>query len=302
MKTIFYILALAMLVGISSAYAEVPPSYIMQWNTAANGTGLHQPKNVAVLNSNSVVVLESGGRLMRYSSSGVFEAVSQGSYKNVATSMDYVYSMYSKWLAQMASNLTTNVRFIDVGAVSPLTSNFGGISVNSLGDMYYVDITHRLIVRYLANGSLWGTWPIPGSAYNLAISPNGDVYIIDIGNHRIMKYSATGVFQLTWGSFGTDPGQFDSPKGIAVDSKGDVYVADTNNNRIQKFTGSGSFLCEWGVQGFGNGEFQQPQGVAVDEQGYVYVADTNAERIQKFGGLTTPATKTSWGRLKSLYR
>ena len=38
-----------------------------------------------------------------------------------------------------------------------------------------------------------------------------------------------------WGSYGSAPGQFYGPWGVAVDASGNVYVADNNNHRIQKF-------------------------------------------------------------------
>jgi DNA-binding beta-propeller fold protein YncE len=78
-------------------------------------------------------------------------------------------------------------------------------------------------------------------------------------------------------------------------------VADYGN-RIQKFTSDGVYLTQWGTQGTGDGQFNNPAGVAVDASGNVYVADTDNNRIQVFGSLPVPATSTSWGRLKSLYR
>ncbi len=38
-----------------------------------------------------------------------------------------------------------------------------------------------------------------------------------------------------WGEYGTKPGQFNCPFGIAIDSRGAVYVSDLNNHRVQKF-------------------------------------------------------------------
>lgn len=38
-----------------------------------------------------------------------------------------------------------------------------------------------------------------------------------------------------WGGYGSGPGQFIDPSGVAVDAGGNVYVADFGNNRIQKF-------------------------------------------------------------------
>ena len=87
---------------------------------------------------------------------------------------------------------------------------------------------------------------------------------------------------IAWGSYGTAPGQFNYPKGVAVDGQGNVYVVDSYNHRIQVFDGNGRFLREWGGQGNAPGQFQEPWGAAVDQAGNVYVADTWNHRIQKF--------------------
>jgi len=90
---------------------------------------------------------------------------------------------------------------------------------------------------------------------------------------------------------------------VAVDGSGNVYVvAPGNRNRIQKFTSDGTYLTQWGTLGTGNGEFNNPVAMAVNASGNAYVADYWNCRIQVFGSLPVPATSTSWGRIKSLYR
>ncbi len=91
------------------------------------------------------------------------------------------------------------------------------------------------------------------------------------------------------GTAGTEPGQFNSPRGVALAPDGSVYVADANNHRIQHFSADGTFLEQWGKQSDPNlatapgGTFNEPWGVTVSPDGnYVYVADTWNHRIQKF--------------------
>ncbi len=90
------------------------------------------------------------------------------------------------------------------------------------------------------------------------------------------------------GQPGSDPGQFQAPRGIAFAPDGSFYVADSRNHRIQHFAPDGTFLNMWGSYGDAvnneapGGAFNEPWGVAVAEDGSVFVADTWNHRIQKF--------------------
>jgi tripartite motif-containing protein 71 len=69
-------------------------------------------------------------------------------------------------------------------------------------------------------------------------------------------------FAGKWGSYGTGPGEFSYPVGVAVAPNGNIYVADGENERIQYFTPTGSFLGKWSVR---------CNDVAVAANGNVYV-------------------------------
>jgi tripartite motif-containing protein 71 len=101
----------------------------------------------------------------------------------------------------------------------------------------------------------------------------------------------------SWGSFGSGPGQFKYPAGIAVDGSGYVYVADRDNYRIQKFTKDGTFVLQWGGVGTANGSFDKPTDVAVGPDGSVYTTEDNNHRVQKFTSTGTFLTK--WGQYGS---
>jgi sugar lactone lactonase YvrE len=121
----------------------------------------------------------------------------------------------------------------------------------------------------------------------IVVDFDGNVYAIDNmdGSNRILKFrpveNEPGVYDYIldtqWGSKGSEPGQFDDPKGIAVDTDGNVYVAESENNRVQKFSSEGVFLAEIGA---GSG-FSYVWGVTLDTQDYIYVSDWNGH-IYKF--------------------
>ena len=95
-------------------------------------------------------------------------------------------------------------------------------------------------------------------------------------------HSSEPAFVTAWGSFGSGPGQFNTPVAVAVSRTGDVYVVDENNHRVQRFTNDGVYLGQWGGLGTADGQFNNPLSIAVDDAGVVYVVDHGNERIQKF--------------------
>jgi sugar lactone lactonase YvrE len=59
--------------------------------------------------------------------------------------------------------------------------------------------------------------------------------VTDTHNHRVHVFDNDGTFLRQWGGFGTDPGQFYRPMGIAIASDGRIFVGDTWNGRVQIF-------------------------------------------------------------------
>src|SRR5262245_5841682 len=76
--------------------------------------------------------------------------------------------------------------------------------------------------------------------------------------------AAAQTFLTSWGTFGTEPGQFRTPQGVAVGGRGDIYVVDGDNGRVQVFTSGGTFIRMWPSSG---------PNIAVDANDNVYVGD-----------------------------
>ena len=87
-------------------------------------------------------------------------------------------------------------------------------------------------------------------------------------------------YQGSWGTYGSGPGQFTGPVGIAVTSDGSVLVSD-GGSRVQRFTPNGQYIGEFGPYGTGPGEFNNPAGIAQDGSGNLYVTDALNQRVQK---------------------
>lgn len=112
----------------------------------------------------------------------------------------------------------------------------------------------------------------------------GVTYVADLNNSRVNIYGPTGVSRGQIGNFGTGPGQFIAPYGVAVGPDGTVYVSDRETNRIQRFSATGRYLQTIGSTGSGPGQFLSPWGLATDVRGNLYVADLNNYRIERFTG------------------
>ena len=105
-------------------------------------------------------------------------------------------------------------------------------------------------------------------------------------------------YMSMWGGQGTEPGQFQEPRGIAVDrQRGQVYVVDTGNKRLQVFGLDGSFIAVWDRA---DEPFEEPFDVVVDSRGEVYVLDAVAQFIQRYGPSGEP--RGAIGRDLGLYR
>jgi DNA-binding beta-propeller fold protein YncE len=164
-------------------------------------------------------------------------------------------------------------------------------------DWYHVHNFYFYVRKDVAQ-QLWDFGAVPPEAIELPPDPYTEAYV-----------ELNSV--LVWGDVGTEPGQFNHPRGVALGPEGDVYVVDSDNYRVQVFDAQGTLLRQWGSQcnlsteqgcadldgdgpmAYGDGQFQEPWGIAVSDDGRVYVADTWNHRIQAFDRDGTFLTK--WG-------
>jgi len=88
---------------------------------------------------------------------------------------------------------------------------------------------------------------------------------------------------------GIQPGQFNSPRGIAIDANNILYVTDFNNLRVQRFTADGFFAGEAVSECDGTcfvlGDFGKPEDITVNRQ-FFYVLDKERDLLHVFE--TTP--------------
>jgi DNA-binding beta-propeller fold protein YncE len=107
----------------------------------------------------------------------------------------------------------------------------------------------------------------------------GYTLVADSGNHRVQAFDSQGRFVSAFGAFGSGPGQFNNPQGLAVHSSGRVIVADSGNNRLQLLSFDGA---NFGSLRSITAGFNRPTGLAADSRGNVAVADTGNNRVVLF--------------------
>ena len=105
----------------------------------------------------------------------------------------------------------------------------------------------------------------------------GRILVADSGNNRIQAFDSLGHFVAEFGSFGSGPGQFNNPQGLAVHSSGRVIVADSGNHRLQVLSFDGA---NFGFLRSITADFNGPTGVTTYGQDRIIVADTGNHTIK----------------------
>jgi tripartite motif-containing protein 71 len=142
--------------------------------------------------------------------------------------------------------------------------------------MYVTEPDNGRIQKFNTLGQSMGTIAEGQLSFPVGIDVDSsdNVYVAESGASgnpsRVDKFTSSGQFITSWGSLGSDPGEFNQPKGLTLDEDDNVYVADEFNNRIQKFDSNGNFINQ-----FGQDRLNHPIDVAVDSQGRVYASDFN---------------------------
>jgi sugar lactone lactonase YvrE len=208
--------------------------------------------------------------------------------------------------------------FLDGSGIDAVLSRPSGITVDSVGNLYFADRFNHRIRRITPQGDVT---TLAGNGVNafadgtgtnarffgpngITVDLEGFVYVADTGNNRIRKISQAGVVTTLVGStvgsangVGTNA-TLNTPNGIAIDSKGNLYVTDSANHRIRKIIKEGFMSTFAGssagyLDGIGtNANFSNPSGITIDFTGNLYVTDGSNNRIRKItptGVVTTLA-------------
>jgi sugar lactone lactonase YvrE len=202
------------------------------------------PWGVAVAPDGSVYVA-SEYWIYKYSSSGVYQT-GWGTPGNLEGQFHFVLDVAvdadgNVYTADAGNRriqkFTADGAFLRAWAVQGVNASPQGITVGPDGYVYVADVVNQTIQKFSRDGDLVFAWSLPDGARigRPAVSPRGDVYVPDQSANRIVLCNPDGIVQMAWGTFGTGPGQFETPYCVSMDSSGNFYVMDYWNARVQKF-------------------------------------------------------------------
>ncbi len=176
-----------------------------------------------------------------------------------------------------------------------------GVALDRVGNIYVADDSTGLVDQFSPQDN-----PQVNFGANVLVQPmgvavndvRGLVYVTDQSENLVYVFNNEGGGTLGnyvhWGGLGTNPGQFDSPSGIAVNlADNTLYVADSGNQRVQVFQAQGTqwaFNYQIGpvfTTSSGSSAFGYPLGVALDAGGDIYVTDYDTNLVQVFNAQGT---------------
>ncbi len=273
--------------GIITTLAGIDTSGYSGDGFAATLAKLEYPNGVAADNHGNVYV-SVGNRIRKINSSGTITTV--------------------------AGNGTYGYSGDGVAATSTMLYAPGGLTVDTIGNIYFADKLNYRIRKINRSGIIStvagdGSAGFGGDGYaatnaqlydpnSVEIDRLGNLYIADLGNRRIRKVDTAGIITTIAGNgtagFGGDAGaatnaQLSGPTDMAIDNTGNLYIADQYSSQIRIVNTSGIITRFAGINTRGYGgdggqataaELNGPSAVAVDTNGNVYITEILNDRVR----------------------
>lgn len=112
--------------------------------------------------------------------------------------------------------------------------------------------------------------------FGVALDGDDNIYVSEEAANRISKFARDGVFLKSVGTRGTEPGQFQSPRGLRVIND-KLYICDWANDRVQVFDKELQFQqCIVGDEK----SFKWATDLTASNEGLLYIAGTDISDVQ----------------------
>jgi len=142
--------------------------------------------------------------------------------------------------------------------------------------VYVLDALARALLRYSDQGAFldvlqsFGTAEMPRA---LAVDATGRVVLAVTARHQVRVLDESQRDETVIGGFGSRPGEFVRPSGVACAARGAIWVADSGNARLQRFAAVGNFEFA------SRDSLRAPRGIAVGAADEVFVADPQGHAV-----------------------
>ena len=266
-------------------------NFLISWGERGENPGqFFSPQAVALDQNGNVLVSDTlNFRIQRFSPDGTYLSTITspiGFYYHRQMVVDaagilYVADASNSRIQKFDANGVFLTSWMDGSGCGTLTP--AGMVLDFQGNLLVVNATCDQVDKYSPDGQFLSSWQagsccsLTSQLGGLAIDADGQVLVVDENHHLIRLFSQNGDPIGTFGSYGSEPGQFNRPAGIAIGPGGKIYVADNENNRLQVFDAAGEFL--WMIASDCHDCLNQPDGVATDSSGKVFVADSANNRV-----------------------
>jgi DNA-binding beta-propeller fold protein YncE len=173
----------------------------------------------------------------------------------------------------------------------------GDMAIDPKGRLWVADTGNSRFAIFEPDGTFVEYWEHRGSGvgeFNLersngdgfgaiAFAPDGSFYVLDVGNYRVEHFDQQRKYLNAWGGFGSTPGKFSQPSGLAVDAQGVVYVLDDARGVIEWYDAEGNVLGSVDDNPSSPPGSNTVNSFSLDEQGNFYVSDccSAGNQVQK---------------------
>lgn len=296
---------------------EPPPAQVLEWGGYGSALGrMSNPYKPAIgpdgliyvpeLTNSRVQVFDREGRSIRTMGSYGDGPGQLNSPTEVAVSPNgdiYVVDESNDRI-QVFSQNGTFLRSLGGATWGPFhLPNVDGIAFDDSGFVYVAEESQ--VRRFTSSGVFAGYWKVglPNGAGSLELDVERDfVYLLASG--RVYKYAMNGDDLAEWQvPYGTVAA---STTDMAVAPDGTIYVTNEFGN-VFRFSAGGSLITSWGP----GANISLPSGIEVDQVGDIYIVEglwkgtprlVGSHTISKWSYSPTPTLKTTWGRIKAMYR
>ena len=117
--------------------------------------------------------------------------------------------------------------------------------------------------------------------WGVAVNEQDEIVVSDAGNDKIHLFKSDGTHIKSFGGYGTQPGEFNRPAGIAFHGN-NIIVAEQDNCRVQQISKQGQYLSHFGEKGRLDRQLNHPCGLSIDSDGNILVANCDNELIKIF--------------------